>query len=205
MRPLLNPAPPWSLERSACVILWHGCMESDRVNIEANGIDPTLGRVNADFGRGFYTTTVERQARQWAWQRLLLWQENPTDVAFRNRPVVLRFRVPRYGRKGRLRGLDRLSSLHFVLGKNDNDDYWSFVQHCRQSTSESIHTHGRPPKGWYDMVAGPVAAFWQQRVTMEGADQVSFHTLNGTAILNELIEISRNGPTNDYSWDSVLF
>lgn len=204
MPSILDPAPPWSLERSAYVILWHGCLESDRANIEANGIDPTLGRVDADFGRGFYTTTVERQAKQWAWQRFLLWKDDPANVRLRNYPVVLRFRVPRYGHKGRIQGLDRLLSLHFVLGRNDNEDYWSFVQHCRQSTREGIRNHGRPATGWYDIVAGPVSAFWQQRVTMEGADQMSFHTSAATAILNKLIKNSRKGETNDYSWASVL-
>src|SRR5207253_3837631 len=31
--------------------------------------DLTAGRVDRDFGRGFYTTTLEKQARHWAWLR----------------------------------------------------------------------------------------------------------------------------------------
>jgi hypothetical protein len=203
MPSILNPAPPWSLERSAYVSLWHGCLNSDRVNIEENGIDPTLGRVDADFGRGFYTTTVERQARQWAWQRFLLWNAGPANESVRNQPVVMRFRVPRHGRKGRIRGLDRLFSLHFVLAGSDNEDYWSFVQHCRQSTAEAFRDHGRPPSGWYDLVTGPVSAFWQQRVAMQDSDQVGFHTSVGAEILNKLIRSGRRGETNDYSWSFV--
>jgi len=203
MPSILNPAPPWSLERSASVILWHGCLELDRADIEANGIDPTRGRVDTDFGRGFYTTTVERQARQWAWQRFFLWRANAANANHQTQPVVLRFRVPRYGQKGRIRGLDRLFSLHFILGRNENEDYWSFVQHCRQSTPLAIRNHGRPPAGWYDLVTGPVSAFWQQRVAMQDADQVSFHTSAGAAILNKLIKNSRNGEADDYSWARV--
>jgi hypothetical protein len=36
-----------------------------------------------------------------------------------------------------------------------------------------IHDHKRPPKGWYQLVSGPVAAFWKQRVAMVEADQFS--------------------------------
>ena len=60
----LHPPPPWAgSEFSRFVELWHGCLRSDVKSIRA-GIDPTLGNPVTDFGRGFYTSTVRRQARQ---------------------------------------------------------------------------------------------------------------------------------------------
>jgi hypothetical protein len=217
--PILNPAPLWQSDLSDYVILWHGCTAFDKDAIEANGIDPTIGRVNVDFGRGFYTTTLERQARQWAWNRFFEWQaKNPSVTG--NQPVVLRFRVRRYGVKSRRsvlnKGLDQLLSLAFVLGDYNSENYWSLVQHCRQSVPgdpakgivEVVNGHRRPPTGWYEMVSGPVAAFWEQRVAMDGADQFSFHQ-TGVDLLNALITqgkgkgANRNGDPNYYQWRPV--
>ncbi|SRR6266851_1174673 len=182
MPPILNPAPLWQPDRSEFIILWHGCTALDKDAIEQNGIDLTVCRPNADFGRGFYTTTLERQARHWAWSRFYEWQGKSPGITG-NYPVVLRFRVKRYGKKG----LDKLSSLQFVLGDYDNEDYWSLVQHCRQSTAQTINDHKPPSGGWYDLVSGPVAAFWSQRVAMNGSDQISFHE-KGIKVLNDLID-----------------
>jgi hypothetical protein len=188
---LLNPALPWQPARSEYVTLWHGCTVLDKNAIQANGIDLTVCTVAADFGRGFYTTTLERQARQWAWDRFYRWQlRNPTATA--NQPVVLRFRVRRYARpsvRGALdEGLDKLTSLAFVIGDYHYENYWSLVQHCRQSTKTAINDHRHPIGGWYDLVSGPVAAFWEQRVAMDDADQFSFHTDQGVRLLNALIQ-----------------
>jgi len=203
MPTILNPAPPWQPDRSEFIILWHGCTVFDKDEIEQYGIDLKKCRVNADFGRGFYTTTLERQARHWAWHRYYEWQgNNPGKPG--NRPVVLRFRVKRYGREG----LDELSSLQFVLGDYDNEDFWSLVQHCRQSTAQTINDHKRLPGGWYDIVCGPVAAFWTQRVAMNGADQFSFHE-NGAIVLNDLINKGKgkgpngNGDPDYYQWAPI--
>jgi hypothetical protein len=58
------------------------------------------------------------------------------------------------------------------------------VQHCRQSVpassgvAGSVRDHCVAKSGWFDIVTGPVAAFWEQRVLMKDADQISFHTVN---------------------------
>lgn len=197
---LLDPAPPWEPDRCEHVILWHGCTARDRDRIEGTGIDLAQCRVDTDFGRGFYTTTIRRQAEQWAWDRLR--QGRP---AWRrgNQAVVLRFRVSR-ARLGRLR------SLQFVLGDFHNEDFWSLVQHCRRSVpavqgrSEVIHDHRCPRFGWYDVVTGPVAAFWRQRVAMADADQVSFHTPKAVQILNALVSRGKAKGTVDYQWEPVV-
>jgi hypothetical protein len=210
MPTLLNPAPLWQPDRSEYVILWHGCTALDKNAIQASGISLKYCAVNTDFGKGFYTTTVERQARQWAWGRFYKWRLlHPTGTA--NQPVILRFRVRRYtlpAVKTTLdKGLDELTSLAFVLGDYHYEDYWSLVQHCRQSTTTAINDHRHPAGGWYDLVSGPVAAFWEQRVAMDDADQFSFHTEKAIELLNALIrEGLKAGPNGDrryYTWHPV--
>lgn len=49
------------------------------------------------------------------------------------------------------------------------------------------HHVGPARAGWYDRVSGPVAAFWEQRVAMLGADQISFHTADAASVLNALV------------------
>src|SRR5580704_8377477 len=95
--PLLYPAPEWTAERSEYVILWHGCTMLAKDNIETNGIDLTRCEPDTDFGRGFYLTTLERQAQQWAMEQ---YRKSFTRKpgATGNPPVVLRFRVRRYTR-----------------------------------------------------------------------------------------------------------
>ena len=61
--PLLHAAPPWKPDLSEYVILWHGCTVVAKNHIEAHGIDLARCAVDTDFGRGFYTTTLQRQAR----------------------------------------------------------------------------------------------------------------------------------------------
>jgi hypothetical protein len=217
--PLLHAAPDWKPDRSECLILYHGCTAVAKDGIEKSGID--LGRcaVDTDFGRGFYTTTLERQARLWAWDQYYRWRaRNPRGTG--NQPVVLRFRVRRYTRNPRRGrrddGLDRLRALAFVRGDYDAEDYWSLVQWCRQSTPadpaagtpEVVHDHRRPKAGWYELVSGPVAAFWRQRVAMAGADQYSFHQ-GGVTLLDALVKAGKGkgpggqGDPDYYRWDVV--
>jgi hypothetical protein len=134
---ILNPAPPWGPPRSDRLVLWHDCTAFDKDAIERSGIDLKFCAADTDFGRGFYTTTLERQARQWAWNRFYKLQKG--DPKTKNYPVVLRFRVRRYSVSKTSPALDcglaDLESLAFVIGDYNNDDFWSLVQHCRQEYS----------------------------------------------------------------------
>lgn len=208
--PLLDPAPDWAdpkEERHRYVILWHGCVTDDKNEIEANGaspgIEPTKGRPNTDFGRGFYTTTIERQARHWAWTRFY---DPKFNRATGIQPVVLRFRVERHQ-------LAKLKIIAFGAGDYDNRDFWSLVQHCRLSTPlndplpHTVNDHLGPiehpansGQRWYDIACGPVAAFWEQRSAMLDADQVSFHTPAAADILNRLIQ---SNDADYYRWEPV--
>jgi len=201
--PLLDPAPDWDRPGDPSdfrrfLVLWHGCTSWDLNAIQSNPvmINPRAGRVDTDFGQGFYTTSVKRQARHWAWKRyydIPASQVGPPGVPLQ--PLVLKFRV-------NLEDLAPLESLHFVLGDYDDERFWSLVQYCRQSTTGVPRTHRHPTRSdeWYDVVTGPVADFWRQRSTMRQADQISFHTASAVDLLNDLI---RSGVGDNFDSEPV--
>src|SRR4051812_24465707 len=117
-RPTVPPPPglvppAWT---NQYLLLYHGTLNTAVGSILA-GVNVGLGRTHTDFGRGFYTTTVERQARAWAWS---LSQRSPTGAL----PAVIRFDVDR-------EQLVALDTLWFVRGNFHADDFWSLVFHCR--------------------------------------------------------------------------
>lgn len=169
---ITDPAPGWSSLRSTggtyadTLVLYHGTTVSDANLILATGVNIQAGNPQADFGLGFYTTTLRRQAESWA--------KNRAHVQG-GRPAVLEYRLPRVG-------VAQLFSLSFVRGDYDADEFWSFVHHCRQA---SVPTHYPGKSGWfYDMVSGPVTAFWKQRDAKPDSDQFSFHTQGAAKLLN---------------------
>ncbi|HEV3383340.1 MAG TPA: hypothetical protein VG097_00925, partial [Gemmata sp.] len=91
--------------------------------------------------------------------------------------------------------LAEMECLMFVRGEFNNDLFWSFIDHCRSSTSVAPKTHLHPtrkaPDDWYDVVCGPVAAIWppSDRLVIRESDQFSFHTDISVAILNDVIAI----------------
>lgn len=188
--PILYRPRPWN-ETKGHVILWHGCTGADALAIKRFGVDPSRGRPNTDFGQGFYTTTLERQAGYWAWKRYYSLASDRRTSA--GGPVVLRFRVPRPRPR-----LTSLETLHFTRGDHNSGDYWSLVHHCRQSESGRVENHKCTPdvdpdsKNWYDVVSGPVAAFWDQCVAMPDSDQTSFHTRSAAQILEDLVASDNN-------------
>ena len=166
------------------------------------GVSHLLSAPDTDFGLGFYTTTLMRQAEDWAYIKhkgKSLFNRGLPDF----QPVVVWFRVPR----------DRLAlleSLAFVRGDYDAEEFWSFAQHCRSSVRATaaapavVHHHERDASGhptWYDFVSGPVAAFWPQRSAMLNADQFSFHTQRGVDVLNDVVKGGTNGV--DYGVSTV--
>jgi hypothetical protein len=146
-------------------VLYHGAVAAN-VRSVLGRVDVNQSRPDTDFGKGFYTTTLERQAWSWAWT---LAQRVPGMA-----PAVIRFTVDR----DRLAALDHLA---FVRGHYEADEFWSFVFSCRGGSPH----HGRKTNGgWYDVVVGPVTAFWQQRLSLGDADQISFHTDRAAALLD---------------------
>lgn len=160
---LLYRPPAWT---NAHLTLFHGTVET-AVNSILDGIDLGRCRPYRDFGRGFYTTTLRRQAEYWA-------QVEAGKSATPTAPVVVAFAVD-------LHRLARLETLVFVRGEFEADAFWSLVYRCREYDSD----HGRTTNGgWYDLVAGPVSSFWEQRTAVPGYDQFSFHTPLGVLLLD---------------------
>lgn len=58
----LLAVPPWSNQK---IVLYHGTLDVYAAAI-CSGVNVELGRARADFGQGFYMTTIEGQARRWA-------------------------------------------------------------------------------------------------------------------------------------------
>jgi hypothetical protein len=156
--------PPWT---NQTLLLYHGTIQRNITSVLAT-INVDRARSTTDFGRGFYTTTIERQARSWAW-----------ELSKRTRgaghlPAVIRFDVNRDD-------LAQLECLWFARGNVDAEDFWSLVFHCRSGRpGHARATNG----GWYDVVIGPVAASWRQRLAVFDADQVSFHTARAARLLD---------------------
>ncbi len=195
-------AVAWNPHHHRYSNLYHGCLRKDATAMLASGISHSVGHADADFGLGFYTTTIRGQAEDWAYLKhkgeSLLNRGRPNF-----QPVVVWLRVPRAE-------LSRLETMAFVRGHYDAEEYWSFVQHCRASirktltTPAVVHHHERDATGtptWYDLVCGPVAAFWQQRSAMLDSDQYSFHTAAGVRVLNDVVAGGLRGV--DYGVDVV--
>jgi hypothetical protein len=160
--PVLYPPPPW-LDQD--IVLYHGTVDTYAAAIVAR-VKVGLGKPNTDFGPGFYTTTISRQAHTWAAQ-IALTMPGAT-------PAVIEITISRASVAG-------LQALGFIRGDFSADDFWSFVHYCRLGARD----HGRSgPQPYYDVVYGPVAASWNQRMSVTDADQISFHTPAAEVILN---------------------
>ena len=163
--PVVFPPPPWTNQD---IVLYHGTIDLYAPAIVA-GVSVGMGKPYRDFGPGFYTTTLLTQAQTWAAE---IAATKPPGTAT---PAVIKLTVPRDA-------LAELDTLAFVRGDFNADDFWSFVPYCRRGATD--HRRGGPPYTYYDIVYGPVAAFWNQRSTIYGADQISFHTRGAQDVLN---------------------
>lgn len=157
--------PPWT---NQSLVLYHGTLDTYARSI-VRKVVIAKGRTRTDFGRGFYTTTTLLQARTWAWMRAQ--RRRGKGI----RPAVVRLELDRDA-------LADLQTLCFVRGDFDAEDFWSIVFHCRSGNLP--HARMLPAKPEYDVVVGPAAASWRQRLTIFGADQFSFHTSDAESLLN---------------------
>ena len=148
------------------LVLYHGTTDTSAARIVAGPVSVT-GRSHTDFGPGFYTTTLLRQAHTWAAQK--------SSGKPGARAAVVELILSRDD-------LATLSSLSFVRGDFHAEDFWSLVHQCRAGA----FGHGRlGSTPFYDVVYGPVAAYWNQRMSIADADQISFHTGTAAATLNK--------------------
>jgi hypothetical protein len=157
-----NIPPAWA---NQTLILYHGTIDIHVPSI-LNQVILSKGRIHTDFGLGFYTTTIYRQAFSWAW---VYSRRRP-----RTKPAVVAFEVNRDD-------LAHLQALWFVRPAVDADDFWSLIFHCR--SGKPLHAR-TAPQTTYDLVIGPAAASWKQRLALYDTDQVSFHSPQAINLLN---------------------
>jgi hypothetical protein len=166
------------------MVLYHGC--SDRSLAPGNpggivvgggrhNIDPTVGAMRPDFGKGFYATTWLHQAKNWA---------NTRVDKVGGRAVVLRMRVER----------NSFASLETLAFPSDRDKFYAFVSYCRRGRTPHAPLARRP--GPYDVVTGPVSA-GRQSLVIGGTDQVSFHTSAAVGAILDVIVFAVGGPIFD--------
>lgn len=151
--------------------VYHGCDDQSADSITTTGIDLAYCRDRTDFGRGFYTTTILHQARNWANERCRLKRKATPGIA----ATVLVFEPKR----------STLAALHHMcfVTDHENSDYWTFVAHCRNKRGfHDPHGHVN-----YDVVYGPVT-LWRQRLVIKDCDQVSFHTMNALQALGPVVD-----------------
>jgi hypothetical protein len=148
----------WPAWENQALILFHGTVLASAEKIRETGVDIDMGRALTDFGRGFYTTTDEGNAREWSGR--------VTERQGGERAVV-RLAVNRFA-------LSKLNSIAFIRGSLRAEDYWSFVTHCRSGLPHHPETGT-----FYDVVYGPVAKYWAgypRSAVWADYDQISFHT-----------------------------
>lgn len=167
------------------LVLYHGTtnIAASAISIPSDSsphsIDLTHCNPKADFGQGFYLTTVLTQAEDWADRQF---RYLPRKTKESTRAVVLRFEVDR-------NHLASLLSLCFVTD-GPSPDYRDFVEHCRNQMGPHL-LHGNKN---YDVVFGPIT-LWPQRLVIKDADQMSFHTEAALEILSAPVLHSQGTPT----------
>jgi Protein of unknown function (DUF3990) len=143
---------------------YHGTTKRHADAILRDGIDPSRGEPNTDFGRGFYTTTNRAQAEEWA-------ESKASDSG--DEPVVLKVTIDRAA----------LAKLRHLVFTRPTSDYWSLVERCRDD-DDVPHPTGDD----YDVVYGPVAKRWwgsKAYTTIRDYDQTSFHGDAAKSLLND--------------------
>jgi Protein of unknown function (DUF3990) len=113
-----------------------------------------------DFGRGFYTTTNDHQARQWANDSARRLASRSPSIA--SHAIVLVFSLKR----------DWLAGLEALCFVRPTQDYFDLVADCRSGFPP--HQRNPAPNRHYDVVYGPVSLGFQ-RLVIHDCDQISFH------------------------------
>ena len=132
--------------------VFHGTDNLSATSIRLHGINPGRFRRQTDFGIGFYVTTVQHQAEQWANQRC---RRTPGTA----NAEVLEYSLSRAQ-------IEALVHLCFTL---DDGDFYEFVAYCRSGLGNHGPTRMRP----YDLVYGPVS-LWPQLLAVADCDQILF-------------------------------
>lgn len=133
-------------------------------SILRTGPDLSRSRLSLDFGAGFYVTTRETRALEWA----LVAADLSGDL-----PAVMCWDI----------GCDELASapkLAFAEAGRSASAFWDFVRLNRRVKQ----VHRKPPLGYFDIVIGPASQNHRSKIPVPEMDQVSFHTASGLSLLN---------------------
>jgi hypothetical protein len=152
---------PWP----AVLSLFHGTDSAGARSIQRRGVQAVPTSISLDFGPGFYTTTIRRQAESWANRRVQVRGGTPPAA-------VLEWQV----RSSVL--AQRLEILPFVIG---NAHFWDLVVHCRGGGTDHLHVSNG---NFFGHVAGPLARDWRKRLVHRDSDQYTFHGPAGFSFLN---------------------
>jgi surface antigen len=170
---------------SGMIDFYHGTSLASAQAIQNNGIDPSLGSAYTDFGAGFYITTDENQAVEWA---------NRPSNNYVN-PTVMHFEVP-------AAILTNEVACGKVFQENGKvaatEDFLNFVRTMRS-------TQPNPGGAGYDFVEGPLllnpGPFLKGAPPITGGQQdaifVSAHSL-ASAFDAGLVGLNPAG--SDVSW-----
>jgi hypothetical protein len=171
------------------LVLYHACTDESlrpqnpggiAVNSPTHYIKLAEGGKRREFGRGFYATTVLRQAKSWANARADRAASQPTTRGSAN-AVVLRFAVAR----------DKLAALEALVFTTEHAGFFPFVEYCRSGKI----THGRSGNPTiYDVIYGPVTTGRLPRLIIKDCDQVSFHTAKALAAIPSVTIEARGNP-----------
>lgn len=147
------------------LFLYHGTDEDSAKTIMSGQVQAAPLRPGLDFGSGFYTTKLARQAEVWA---------NTRGRSLNLQPNIIRFETTS-------RDLSILESLAFTNAGRYSDDYWKFVRRMK-----SGRHHNHDGAGYFALVSGQCARR-TSRFTMTrilDSDQFSFHGDTGLSFIN---------------------
>jgi hypothetical protein len=154
------------------ITLYHGTHTIAKANIlRMKEFDLARCRADTDFGTGMYTTTNKVQAEEWA--RRAAFRVNRRTRGTDAKPHVMEFAV----------APEQIAKFQSIFFIRSTSEYWELVRHCR----DEQHHSRTGPTHWYDLAAGLVANT-DLLSTIEGYDQLSFHTPEACAVLyNSLV------------------
>jgi len=174
--------PPWN---NSTLTVYHGCdinsahtLCQPTPKVSPNSINLSLCSPSTDFGQGFYSTTRQDQAENWANVRIM-------RTGYNIAAAVVAFDIDR-------EALSALADIAFVWeGQPPNSDFWDLVDHCRKGNH---HARSTIASGFYDLVYGPVA-LPNQRLVVKDCDQISFHSAAAIAVLSNPRVVVTGTPT----------
>lgn len=158
---------------NAPAMVYHGTTYTQAAQIVAHGVDPAKGRTAADFGQGFYVTTVLGQAQEWANQKA-------RTAGGNERAAVLVFNIDRdlMGARG--------DHLVFLV---PSPAFYEFVLFNRLDNPR----HGRGLKAPYDVVYGPVSLYPQKNLTISRCDQICI-TAGSASMDSAIVALGKPNP-----------